>query len=200
MIRRPDSCAERWKTASGAALYQHPAGVPGNDDCGQISTWFVFAALGFYPVTAVTGVYVLGSPLVNHATLRVPGTRTTFTIVAENNSEQNIYVQSVELNGKPLTRSWIVHAEIVAGGELRFRMGRRCGIRALYSSPRSTTSKPKSGCPDARPDSYLRSRTVHWEHRDMSTLRNRIHARVSCAEPSAMPHGLGNVHCTRDLR
>ncbi|MGC2580812.1 MAG: GH92 family glycosyl hydrolase, partial [Acidobacteriaceae bacterium] len=118
-----------WKTQERvrrvARLYNNtPAGVPGNDDCGQISTWFVFAALGFYPVNAVTGVYVLGSPLVNRAALRVPGTGTTFTVIAENNSEQNVYVQSVELNGKPLTRSWIKHAEIVAGGELRFRMGR----------------------------------------------------------------------------
>ena len=117
-----------WKTQQRvrqvARLYNNtPAGVPGNDDCGQISTWFNFAALGFYPVNAVTGVYVLGSPLVNHATLRVPGAGKTFTIVAENNSDRNIYVQSVTLNGKPLTRSWIKHAEIVAGGELRFRMG-----------------------------------------------------------------------------
>ncbi|MGB6133381.1 MAG: GH92 family glycosyl hydrolase [Acidobacteriaceae bacterium] len=117
-----------WKTQERvrqvARLYNNtPAGVPGNDDCGQISTWFVFAALGFYPVNAVTGVYVLGSPLVNRATLRDPASGTTFTIVAENNSDQNIYVQSVELNGKPLTRSWFTHADILAGGELRFRMG-----------------------------------------------------------------------------
>ena len=90
-----------WKTQERvrqvARLYNNtPAGVPGNDDCGQISTWFNFAALGFYPVNAVTGVYVLGSPLVNHATLRVPGAGKTFTIVAENNSDRNIYVQSVD--------------------------------------------------------------------------------------------------------
>jgi putative alpha-1,2-mannosidase len=66
---------------------------------------------------------VLGSPLVNDATLRVPGASKTFTIVPENNSDQNVYVQSEELNGKPMTRSWIMHEEIVAGGELRFRMG-----------------------------------------------------------------------------
>jgi predicted alpha-1,2-mannosidase len=118
-----------WKTQQRvrqiARLYNNtPQGVPGNDDCGQISTWFNFAALGFYPVNAVTGVYVLGSPLVNRATLRNSAAGTTFTIVAENNSDQNVYVQSVELNGKPLTHSWFTHADIVAGGELRFRMGR----------------------------------------------------------------------------
>ncbi|MGD0913935.1 MAG: GH92 family glycosyl hydrolase [Terracidiphilus sp.] len=118
-----------WKTQQRvrqiARLYNNtPQGIPGNDDCGQISTWFNFAALGFYPVNAVTGVYVLGSPLVNRATLRNTAAGTSFTVVAENNSDQNVYVQSVELNGKALTRSWFTHADIVAGGELRFHMGR----------------------------------------------------------------------------
>ncbi|MGA7521107.1 MAG: GH92 family glycosyl hydrolase [Acidobacteriaceae bacterium] len=117
-----------WKTQERvrqvARLYNNtPQGVPGNDDCGQISTWFNFAALGFYPVNAVTGVYVLGSPLVSRASLRNPTAGTTFNVVAENNSERNIYVQSVELNGKPLSRSWFAHADILAGGVLRFRMG-----------------------------------------------------------------------------
>ncbi|MGC9198298.1 MAG: GH92 family glycosyl hydrolase [Acidobacteriaceae bacterium] len=117
-----------WKTQERvrevARLYRNtPQGVPGNDDCGQISTWFNFAAMGFYPVNAVTGVYVIGSPLVNHATLRNAEKGTTFTIVAENNSEKNPYVQSVELNGRPLTRSWFTHADIVAGGRLHFTMG-----------------------------------------------------------------------------
>ena len=117
-----------WKTQERvrqvARIYRNtPAGVPGNDDCGQISTWFNFAALGFYPVNAVTGVYVLGSPLVNRAVLRNPHAGTTFSIVAENNSDRNIYVQSVQLNGKPLHRCWFTHADILAGGELRFRMG-----------------------------------------------------------------------------
>ena len=117
-----------WKTQERVRevlrLYRNtPQGVPGNDDCGQISTWYNFAALGFYPVNAVTGVYVIGSPLVNHATLRNSAAGTTFTIVAENNSETNIYVQRVTLNGKPLARSWFTHADILAGGTLHFQMG-----------------------------------------------------------------------------
>ncbi|HSY01598.1 MAG TPA: GH92 family glycosyl hydrolase [Acidobacteriaceae bacterium] len=109
-----------------ARIYDNtPAGVPGNDDCGQISTWFVFAALGFYPVNAVTGVYVLGSPIVNHARIRNQAAGTTFTVTAENNSATNVYVQRVELNGKELTKSWITHADIVRGGELRFWMSSR---------------------------------------------------------------------------
>ncbi len=117
-----------WKTQywvrKVAALYNNtPAGVPGNDDCGQMTSWFVFAALGFYPVNAATGVYVIGSPLVNRASIRNPQSGKTFTIVAENNSADNVYIQSAQLNGKELTRSWLTHAQIVAGGELHFRMG-----------------------------------------------------------------------------
>jgi len=100
-----------------------PDGIPGNDDVGQLSSWFVLGALGFYPVNAATGVYVIGSPVVHRATIHNPESPTTFTIVAENNSTQNVYVQSVQLNGKPHSRSWFTHADIVAGGELIFRMG-----------------------------------------------------------------------------
>jgi predicted alpha-1,2-mannosidase len=109
-----------------AALYRNtPAGIPGNDDCGQLSSWFVFASLGFYPVNAATGVYVIGSPLVNRASVRNPATGARFTIVAENNSAENVYIQSVRLNGKELTRSWLTHAEIAAEGELHFRMSNK---------------------------------------------------------------------------
>lgn len=119
-----------WKTQEAvrrvARLYKNtPAGIPGNDDCGQLSTWFVFAALGFYPVNAVTGVYVIGSPMVQRARIHNPASGKTFSIVAENNSPENAFIQSAELNGRELTRSWFTHDDIVGGGELRFRMGSR---------------------------------------------------------------------------
>lgn len=117
-----------WKTQywvrKVAALYNNtPAGIPGNDDCGQLSSWFVFAALGFYPVNAATGVYVIGSPLVNRARIHNPVNNTTFTIVAENNSHENVFIQNIKLNGKELSCSWFTHADLLAGGELHFRMG-----------------------------------------------------------------------------
>jgi predicted alpha-1,2-mannosidase len=119
-----------WKTQywvrKVARLYNNtPAGIPGNDDCGQLASWFVFAALGFYPVNAATGVYVIGSPIVNRAAIRNPGTGKTFEIIAENNTPENVYIQSAEMNGREWTRSWLTHAQIVAGGELRFRMGKK---------------------------------------------------------------------------
>jgi predicted alpha-1,2-mannosidase len=114
-----------WKTQElvrqVARLYNiTPAGIPGNDDCGQLSSWFIFAALGFYPVNAATGVYVIGSPLVNRAVIHNPATGASFVVAAENNSSANGFIQHVELNGKELTRSWLTHAEIASGGELRF--------------------------------------------------------------------------------
>jgi predicted alpha-1,2-mannosidase len=117
-----------WKTQywvrKVAALYNNTvAGIPGNDDCGQLASWFVFAALGFYPVNAANGVYIIGSPIVNRAAIRNPGSGNTFTIVAENNSPQNVYIQSAQLNGKEWSRSWLTHAQIVAGGDLHLRMG-----------------------------------------------------------------------------
>lgn len=117
-----------WKTQywvrKVAGIYRNtPAGIPGNDDCGQLSSWLVFAALGFYPVNAATGIYVLGSPLVNRAVIHNPATGAKFTINAENNSAENIFIQRAELNGKELTRSWLTHAQIVAGGELYLKMG-----------------------------------------------------------------------------
>jgi predicted alpha-1,2-mannosidase len=121
-----------WKTQARARevmkkLYENtPGGICGNDDCGQISAWYVLSAVGIYPVSPASGVYVLGSPVVDKATIHLDpkyqkGDK--FTIVAENNSPANVYIQSATLNGKPLERSWISHAELVAGGELVLKMG-----------------------------------------------------------------------------
>jgi len=135
-----------WKTQywvrKVARLYNNtPAGIPGNDDCGQLASWFVFAALGFYPVNAATGVYVIGSPIVNRAAIRNPHTGKTFEIIAENNSPENVYIQSAEMNGREWTRSWLTHTHIVDGGELRFRMGKKPN-RDWASAP---ADRPPSG-------------------------------------------------------
>jgi len=97
-------------------------GLSGNEDCGQMSAWYVLSALGFYPVDPVSGNYVLGSPLFRSAELDVGGGR-VLRIVARRNSAKNIYVQRVRWNGKPYTRSWIRHADLAAGGTLEFEMG-----------------------------------------------------------------------------
>jgi len=99
-----------------------PDGLIGNEDCGQMSAWYIFTALGFYPVHPTGGVYVFGSPLCSEAVIHTVN-GTDFEIKALNNSEENIYIQSVKLNGKPYTKSWISHEQLMAGGRLEFTMG-----------------------------------------------------------------------------
>jgi predicted alpha-1,2-mannosidase len=99
-----------------------PDGVIGNDDCGQMSAWFVLSALGFYPVDPVSAVYVFGSPLFDRAEVNVGGGK-KLVIEAPGNAPDRPYVQSVRWNGQPWTRSWIAHADIIRGGTLTFRMG-----------------------------------------------------------------------------
>jgi predicted alpha-1,2-mannosidase len=101
-------------------------GICGNDDCGQISAWYVFSALGFYPVDPASGNYILGSPFFDKVTLKLDPVFANghfSTVIANNNSAKNPYIQSATLNGKPLTRSWISHDEITAGGKLVLTMG-----------------------------------------------------------------------------
>ena len=101
-----------------------PDGLCGNDDCGQISAWYVLSCMGFYPVDPVSGRYVLGAPQLPHIRLQLPHQR-AFTIVAEGLDPVHRRVQAVYLNGKRLRRNFLTHQEIAAGGELRFVM-KRC--------------------------------------------------------------------------
>ena len=98
--------------------------MEGNDDCGQMSAWYVLSALGFYPLDPTTGEYVIGSPLVRSATLKVgaPFAPATFRVVVRNQSRDNWRVRSVTLDGRPLTGGRLRHADIVKGGELVFEM------------------------------------------------------------------------------
>ncbi|WNO55170.1 GH92 family glycosyl hydrolase [Stakelama saccharophila] len=106
-----------------AKLYSPaPDGYPGDEDNGQTSAWYVFSALGFYPVASATGQYAIGSPLFRDVTLQMP-TGKTLRIVAENNSPENVYVQSVTFNGKPHAKTYLTHDALEQGGTLSFVMG-----------------------------------------------------------------------------
>jgi predicted alpha-1,2-mannosidase len=118
---QPWRTQERLRQIMESQYQPVPDGLSGNDDLGQMSAWFIFTALGFYPVTPGSGEYVIGRPFVNHATLHLPNAK-QFSIVAENLSDTNRYVGAVQLNGKPLTRAFIRHEEIMSGGELHFVM------------------------------------------------------------------------------
>ncbi|RYD75539.1 MAG: glycoside hydrolase family 92 protein [Sphingobacteriales bacterium] len=96
-------------------------GLGGNDDCGQMSAWYMFSAMGFYPVAPGSDVYSLGSPLVNNAVINLENGK-TFTVEAIKQSDKNVYVQKVLLNGKEITNHQINHADITNGGKLTFYM------------------------------------------------------------------------------
>lgn len=97
-------------------------GIIGNEDVGQMSSWYVFSSLGFYPLNPANGNYVFGSPLFNEANIKLAGGK-SIRMVAHNNSEKNIYIQRVTLNGKSYTKSYITHADLLKGGLLVFEMG-----------------------------------------------------------------------------
>jgi predicted alpha-1,2-mannosidase len=98
-----------------------PDGLGGNDDCGQMSAWFLFSTLGFYPVAPGSDQYQLGSPAIKTAVLKLENGK-TLTIEAQNQSAKNVYVQKVSLNGREINRTYITHAEIMNGGKLTFLM------------------------------------------------------------------------------
>ena len=98
------------------------SGYAGNEDCGQMSAWYIFSAMGFYPVNPANGVYVLGSPLLKEANIEISKTK-TFKVRAKNASAENIYIQSVKLNGKTYDKSYITQSVITDGGLLEFDMG-----------------------------------------------------------------------------
>lgn len=99
-------------------------GLGGNDDCGQMSAWYLFSSLGFYPVSPASDEYWIGSPLVKSATIRLENGN-TFSVKVTNQGEKNVYVKEVKLNGRPLNGYKIKHADIVGGGTLTFTMSNK---------------------------------------------------------------------------
>ncbi len=99
-----------------------PGGLCGNEDMGSLSSWYVLSAMGIYPVTPGSPIYMIGSPLFEKLTLKTEKGE-LFTVVAKNSAPDNVYIQDARLNGHPFNRTWISHDEIVNGGTLEFEMG-----------------------------------------------------------------------------
>jgi predicted alpha-1,2-mannosidase len=118
----PWKTQERVRQVTEELYRTGPGGLCGNEDMGSLSSWYVFSALGFYPVTPGMPVYVIGSPLFGKATIDVDHNR-TFTVLAPHNSKENKYIQSASLNGKPMNKTWISQKEITDGGVLTLEMG-----------------------------------------------------------------------------
>ena len=114
---RPERTQELIREIFDTQYSPKPNGLCGNDDCGQMSAWYMFSAMGFYPVNPVSGEYVFGAPQLPEFVLHLADGK-TFTIKAEGLSEANKYVKSITLNGEPYTKNFISHADIVKGGTL----------------------------------------------------------------------------------
>ena len=130
-VGHPEKAAERIREVFDKFYLPKPDGLCGNDDCGQMSAWYIFSAMGFYPFNPCGGEYILGAPQIACAKLRVEGGE--FRVVARHLSKENKYVKSVTLNGMPVTDWKIRHTDIMSGGELVFEM--HSGDKACHAMP-----------------------------------------------------------------
>ena len=121
MAGKPERTQELIRQIFDTQYRPEPDGLCGNDDCGQMSAWYMFSAMGFYPVDPVSGNYVFGAPQMPKIVLNLADGK-TFTVIAEGISEENKYVESITLNGEPYTKNYITHEDIVNGGTLVFKM------------------------------------------------------------------------------
>ena len=121
MAGQPWKTADRVREVLSTLYSSQPDGLSGNEDVGQMSSWYILSSLGFYQVEPASGRYWFGSPLFDKAEISVPGG--IFRITAENNSAINNYIQSITLNGEPYSKGYIEHSDIIAGGDLVIKMG-----------------------------------------------------------------------------
>jgi predicted alpha-1,2-mannosidase len=121
-IGKPAQTAEKVNYILTNFYSNKPNGLCGNDDCGQMSAWYIFSSIGFYPVNPAIGEYVLGSPLSEKTEITLSNGK-YFVVKAENLTKENIYIQSAKLNGIPYSQSFIKHADIMNGGKLVLFMG-----------------------------------------------------------------------------
>lgn len=159
-----------------------PDGLINNEDCGQMSAWYIFNAMGFYPVCPGDGKYIIGSPVLKHASINLPNGN-KFRIDVKNNSEENVFVQSVILNGEDLHRSYILHKEIVNGGSIEFIMGKK---------PNKTWASNPENCPDyknelkiydAEPFSF--ATLPIFEKESIDVFADEYHIKLYCNSPGA---------------
>jgi putative alpha-1,2-mannosidase len=136
--------AQPWKTQAAVAAatnvcYDNTAdGICGNDDFGTLSSWFVFRALGFFPVNSSSGIYEIGTPMFERASIAVDNGQ-QFTVIAKEVSRENIFIQSASLNGRDFNKTYLTHAEIMQGGEIEFLMSdkpsKRWGANIATDTP-----------------------------------------------------------------
>ena len=149
-------------------------GIAGNEDCGQMSAWFVMSAMGIYAVTPGMDYYVIGSPLFNKVTINLENGK-KFEIVAKNNSEKNLYIQSASLNGNPYSKSYLKHEDIMTGGKLVFEMS---------DAPNEDWGSKEEDRPYPPERKFKYAQSPKLDFSDILFLKNR-EVKLSSTEPGA---------------
>jgi predicted alpha-1,2-mannosidase len=173
-------CGQPWKTQALVRkimreLYTHqPDGLCGNEDCGQMSAWYVMSAMGFYPVTPGSNIYAIGSPAFASMTLHLENGK-KLVIESANFSEKNVYIQTATLNGKVLPNSYLTHKQIMEGGLLRFEMG---------AAPNKAWGSRSNEIPVSTIDTLLIT-PVPFVAEGASVFYDSQQVALSCADPSA---------------
>ena len=135
-----DYSGQPWKTqelirkhTSTENYRNNPIGINGNDDCGQMSAWYIFSVMGFYPVTPGIEKFAIGAPQFPQFTMRLmhKGQAKVFKIIAKNLSDKNMYIQSVKLDGVKLEEPFITYSQIMNGNKLEFKMGSKPNFKAF---------------------------------------------------------------------
>jgi len=138
-VNRPHKTQEKVRQILTELYSNAPNGIAGNEDCGQMSAWYVFSSMGFYPVTPGSNQYIIGSPLLDKASIKLENGH-SFTMVANSVSKENKYVKHVLLNGEPLNRTYLTHEELMAGGVLEFEMTNTLSAWGVREGEEPTTA------------------------------------------------------------
>ena len=170
----PWKTQERVRQIMNTMYSAGPDGLCGNEDCGQMSSWYVLSALGFYPVTPGSDIYIIGSPLFERAEIRLENGK-TFRVTARGLSKDNVYIQGAALKGRPYSKSYIRHEDIMSGGELAFEMGPSAG------SPWGTAS---ADLPPSRIEAHPVLPAPYLDPAPYS-FSGSLEVRMGCADPEA---------------
>ena len=166
---------QQWKTARLARRIMHdfykdqPDGIIGNEDCGQMSAWYVLSALGFYPVFTASGEYVIGSPVVDKAAINL-GNGKQFIVEAIDNSPENIYIQSITLNGKDYPYTYITHNDIVKGGTMVMKMGNKPN----YNFGKNSSFRPQTNFSEIHAAKPFSHPGILQSKADMDFMKQKI--------------------------
>ena len=140
MLGKPHKTQHRLRQIMEEQYSIYPDGLSGNEDCGQMSSWYVLSAMGFYSVTPGLDYYTIGTPLFDQAQIKLENGQ-TFVIRADKLSPSNKYIQSVSLNGRTYDKSYLLHSDIMRGGELIFLMGNEPSDWGNQGIPPSSITK-----------------------------------------------------------